>query len=318
DEIHQLGIQTYDKFMLTTDGSAAGFYEQGVIDNMIRIAIEKGVPIIDAYNMATINVARYYNIEYLHGNIATGRIANINFLSHETNPTPVSVLAKGKWVKRDGKNLSDDLYRSLDWEEFELEPLELEWELTVDDLQFSMPFGITMENAVITKPYSISIDVSNDTITNSKDECFFMLVDRNGKWRINTLIKGFAEDLSGLASSFSHTGDIILIGKSKSDMLRAFKRMKEMRGGIVIVENGEIAKEISLPLKGIMSNKKIEDLIVEEKSFVAYLREKGYRFEDPIHSLLFFSTTHLPYIRITPQGMYDVMNKMVLFPTIMR
>lgn len=145
-----------------------------------------------------------------------------------------------------------------------------------------------------------------------------MLVDRNGKWRINTLIKGFAEDLSGLASSFSHTGDIILIGKSKSDMLRAFKRMKEIHGGIVIVENGEIAKEISLPLKGIMSNKKIEDLIVEQKSFVAYLREKGYRFEDPIHSLLFFSTTHLPYIRITPQGMYDVMNKMVLFPTIMR
>ena len=169
--------------MLTTDGSSAGFYEQGVIDNMIRIAIEKGVPVIDAYNMATINVARYYNIEYLHGNIATGRIANINFLSHETNPTPVSVLAKGKWVKRDGKNLSDVLYQSLDWEEFELEPLELEWEPTVDDLQFSMPFGITMENAVITKPYSISIDVSNDTITNSKDECSLCLwtVMENGE-----------------------------------------------------------------------------------------------------------------------------------------
>jgi len=145
-----------------------------------------------------------------------------------------------------------------------------------------------------------------------------MLIDRNGKWRINTLIKGFAEDLSGLASSFSHTGDIILIGKSKADMHRAFNRMKEIGGGIVAVENGEIAKEISLPLKGLMSDKKIEDLIVEQKDFVAYLRKKGYRFEDPMHTLLFFSTTHLPYIRVTPQGMYDVMNKMVLFPTIMR
>ena len=44
-------------------------------------------------------------------------------------------------------------------------------------------------------------------------------------------------------------------------MIRAFKRMKEIGGGIVIVENGEIAKEIPLPLKGIMSNKPIEDLI---------------------------------------------------------
>ena len=123
DEIHQLDIHTYDKFMLTTDGSSAGFYEQGIIDNMIRIAIEKGVPVIDAYNMATINVARYYNIEYLHGNIATGRIANINFLTNETNPTPISVLAKGKWVKRDGKNQSDRLYQPLEWSEFELEPI---------------------------------------------------------------------------------------------------------------------------------------------------------------------------------------------------
>ena len=80
--------------MFTTDGSTASFYEHGIIDNMIKIAIEKGVPVIDAYNMATINVARYYNIEYLHGNIATGRVANINFLTDERNPTPVSVLAK--------------------------------------------------------------------------------------------------------------------------------------------------------------------------------------------------------------------------------
>lgn len=317
DEIHELDIHNYDKFMLTSDGSSAEFYEQGIIDNMIRIAIEKGVPVIDAYNMATINVARYYNIEYLHGNIATGRIANINFLTDEKNPTPVSVLAKGKWVKRDGKNQSD-LYQSLAWDEFGLEPLKLEWDLTMDDLQFSMPVGIIMENAVITKPYSISTDVSYDQLKNSKDECFFMLIDRNGKWRINTILKGFAEDLSGLASTFSHTGDIILIGKSKRDMIKAFERVKEIGGGIVIAENGEIAKEVPLPLKGLMSNKTLEELIVEQKDFVIYMKEKGYHYEDPFHTLLFFSTTHLPYIRITQQGMYDVMNKMVLFPTIMR
>ena len=60
--------------------------------------------LIDAYNMATVNIARYYNIDHLHGNIATGRVANINFLSSIENPTPDSVLAKGKWVKRDGQS----------------------------------------------------------------------------------------------------------------------------------------------------------------------------------------------------------------------
>lgn len=316
-EIHELGITVYDKFMLTTDGSTATFYEEGIIDNMISIAIESGVPVIDAYNMATINVARYHNIEYLHGNIATGRIANINFLTDEKNPTPVSVLAKGKWVKRNGVH-HPELYEPLNWSEYDLEPLVMDWDLTMEDLQFSMPFGISMENAVITKPYSISIDVYNDQLEHSEDECFFMLVDRNGKWRINTLVKGFAKNLSGLATSFSQTGDIILIGKRKSDLLKAFSRMKEIGGGIVIAENGEIIKEISLPLKGLMSMKNIDELIIELKDFDHYLREKGYQFEDPFHSLLFFSTTHLPYIRVTPRGMYDVMKKMVLFPTIMR
>nr|WP_295973515.1 adenine deaminase C-terminal domain-containing protein [uncultured Bacillus sp.] len=317
NEIHKLEITNYDKFMYTTDGSTADFYEQGIIDNLIKIAIDNGVPVIDAYNMATINVARYHNIEYLHGNIATGRIANINFLSDEYNPTPISVLAKGKWVKRDGVSHSE-LYEPLDWNEYDLEPLKLDWDLTMEDLQFSMPFGISMENTVITKPYSISIDAYHDQLEHSEDECFFMLVDRNGKWRINTLVKGFAKELSGLASSFSHTGDIILIGKRKSDLLKAFERMKEIGGGMVIADEGQIIKEISLPLKGLMSDKNIDKLIIELKDFAAYLREKGYLLEDPFHSLLFFSTTHLPYIRVTPRGMYDVMNKMILFPTIMR
>jgi adenine deaminase len=317
DEMHEIGITTYDKCMLTTDGSSASFYEQGIIDQMIRIAIEKGVPIIDAYNMGTVNVAKYYNIEYLHGNIATGRVANINFLTEETNPTPVSVIAKGKWVKREHQ-VVEDAYQPINWRENGLDPLEINWELTMDDLQFSMPFGIQMENAVITKPYSVSIDASYDELPHTHDECFFMLIDRNGKWRINTILKGFASKLSGFVSSFSNTGDLILIGKNKADMMTAFKRMKEMGGGIVAAENGSIVQEIPLPLKGAMSAQSVEELIEVEKQLLTYLKEKGYRFADPIYSLLFFSSTHLPYIRITQRGMYDVMNKMVLFPSIMR
>ncbi|WLR54903.1 adenine deaminase C-terminal domain-containing protein [Mesobacillus subterraneus] len=316
DEIHELDIGVYDRFMMTTDGSSTAFYEKGVMDDLIRIAIEKGVPVIDAYNMATINVARYYNFEHLHGNIATGRVANINILSDELTPNPVSVLAKGQWVKRDGEAIH--AAKEMDWSEMGFDPLKMDWDLTLDDMQFSMPFGIKMENSVITKPYSISIDVSAEELSSKHDECFFMLIDRHGKWRINTMLKGFATSLQGLASSFSNTGDIILIGKSKQDMIAAFNRMKELGGGIVACENGVPVKEIPLRLQGIMSSHPVTELMAEEKKLLEYLKEKGYKFADPIYSLLFFSSTHLPYIRITQEGIYDVMKKTVLFPTIMR
>jgi adenine deaminase len=316
DDMKRLGIQAYDRLMFNTDGSTSTFYEQGITDQMIRIAIDKGVPVIDAYNMATVNIARYYNIDHLHGNIATGRVANINFLSSIEDPTPHSVLAKGVWVKRDGQVM--DAYHSINWDEYGHKPMELDWNLSIDDLQFSMPFGIKMENSVITKPYSIAIDASYDELSKDHDECFFTLLDRNGKWRINTLLKGFATNLSALASSFSNTGDIILIGKNKRDMLAAFERMKELGGGIIMVEEEKVVCEIPLKLNGIMSNLPIKELMNEEKKLLVELKERGYSFSDPVYSLLFFSATHLPYIRITQQGMYDVMNKTVLFPSIMR
>ena len=317
DDMKRLGIEAYDRLMFNTDGSSSTFYEKGITDQMIRMAIEKGVPVIDAYNMATINIARYYKIEHLHGVIATGRIANINFLSSIEDPTPVSVLAKGKWVKRNGVKV-DNIYGEINWDEYGFKPMELDWQLSLDDLQFSMPFGIQMENAVITKPYSISIDASADQLPKESDECYFMLVDRYGKWRINTLLKGFATDLSALASSYSTTGDIILIGKNRHDMINAFNRMKELGGGIVMMEDARVVCEVPLNLSGVMSGLQIEKLIEQEKTLLKELRERGYKFSDPIYSLAFFSATHLPYIRITQQGMYDVMNKSVLFPSIMR
>lgn len=316
EDMKKLGIDQYGSMFFNTDGSTPAFYENGILDMMIRMAIEYGVPVIDAYHMASYNVARYYNIEHLHGIIATGRVASINFLEDEYNPTPISVLSKGKWLKKDGKVFVED--KEIQWEDYGFAPLELDWELSYDDLQFSMPFGIEMINDVITKPYSVSFDVSTDELTTDHDESFLILIGRDGTWRINTMVKGFANKLMGFASSFSSTGDIILIGKNKNDMVCAFNRMKELGGGIVMTEGGEVIHEVPLTLSGFMSEKEMGVLIEEEKKLKELLLERGYPHNDPIYSLLFFSATHLPYIRITQRGIYDVMNKTILFPTIMR
>ncbi|SLL37252.1 Putative adenine deaminase YerA [Mycobacteroides abscessus subsp. abscessus] len=316
-EMKELGIDQYDSFMLTTDGSPSSFYENGHIDQLIRIAMDHGVPLIDAYNMATVNIANYHGIEHLHGNIATGRVANINFLQAKDNPTPVSVLAKGIWVKKDGKAIKE-AYPSVDWEQFDLSPLDIKWNVNSLDMQFSMPFGIKLENAVITKPYSISINVSDAILTEEHDECYFMLLDREGEWRINTLLKGFTKEIGGMASSYTGDGDIVLLGKSHADMITAFERLKEIGGGIVLVKNGKVDIEIPLPLRGMMAAMPMEELIKKEKELLQYIKDRGYRYEDPIYTIVFFTSTHLPYIRITQKGLYDVMNKSVLFPAIMR
>jgi len=314
-EIREMGLDQYDQMTFTTDGSFPSFYEDGVIDRMIAKALEFGVPTMDAYQMASYNVAKHYRIDHYYGMIAPGRVANINFLENENNPTPVSVLSKGQWVKKNGTKVYHG--HPIKWENWGLKPISFHWDLKKEDLQFSMPFGIQMVNNVITKPYSLTRDISLDQLPED-DESFLLLLDRNGQWRVSTVLKGFDNRVQGLASSFSSTGDIVLIGKRKEEMRRAFQRMKEIGGGIVLAENGKVIHEIPLKLSGMMSDQSMEELIKEEKRMKKLLIDRGYSFSDPFYTLLFLSATHLPYIRVTSRGIYDVMKKTILFPTIMR
>ncbi|HEY9577523.1 MAG TPA: adenine deaminase C-terminal domain-containing protein [Pseudobacillus sp.] len=314
-DMKEMGLNQYDMMMFTTDGASPSFYKEGILDWMIARAIEYDIPVIDAYHMASYNVAKYYRIDHLHGMIAPGRIANINILQDELHPSPISVLSKGQWLKREEEILS---FPSIKWEKFDFGPLELDYSLKEEDLQFSMPFGVELINNVITKPYSLEKDMSAEEISTTDDESFLVLLDRQGKWRVNTTLKGFTSKVEGLASSFSNTGDILLIGKCKREMERAFNRMKEIGGGIVLAESGKVIYEIPLELSGLMSTKPFEEVMREEELLKGLLVERGYLYDDPLYTLLFLSSTHLPYIRITPQGMYDVMKKTVLFPTIMR
>ena len=307
-------LNIFDHLMMTTDGATPSFYENGIVDECIRIALDAGVSPIDAYQMASYNVARYYNIATLHGMIATGRYASINILEDELNPTPVSVLSKGVWVKRDG--VEQQAFEPFDWSS--LGELALDFDLTDDDFQFSMPIGIELVNDVITKPFTTNIFPMKNELPKDGDISYLMLVDRKGKWRVNTLIKGFDRNVSGFASSYSATGDLILIGKCMSDMRIALQKLKEMKGGIVLVENGETVADIPLTIAGSMYDGDVQSLIDKEKHLKAMLRERGYMHSDAIYTLLFLQSTHLPYIRITPRGLYDVLKAKVLLPSVMR
>lgn len=316
EEILVENLQTFDNITMTTDGATPAFYENGLMNVCIEIAIEKGVPIADAYRMASQNVANHYRLNEELGSITPGRIANINILKEKKNPHPISVLAKGEWIVKDGDEQSNS--SKIDWAKYEVGPLTFDWDLEMEDLQFSIPIGLHLVNDVIINPYAIETDVTLDVIPSENDDAFLLLIDRKGKWRVNTAIKGFTNQLGALASSYSTTGDIVFIGKSKPDMLLAWERLKELGGGIVLVHKGEILFELPLQLGGSMFNGRMTVLMEKENNLKALLKEYGYRFDDPVYTILFLSATHLPYIRITQQGILDVKKREVLFPAIMR
>ncbi|MFA9558420.1 adenine deaminase C-terminal domain-containing protein [Evansella sp. AB-rgal1] len=315
-ELQKEGFNSYDKLLMTTDGSTPDFMEKGVMDYLIKIAVDNGVPFIDAVNMCTYNVAKHYHMDDVLGMIAPGRIANINLLSSLERPLPESVLGKGQWLRKEDKPCFPKM--EFDWGNYDLQPMQIDWNITKEDLHFSIPVGLEMTNEVILKPYRIDQDLTLDSLREDTDECFFMLLDRKGKWSFTTAIKGFARNIYGMASTFTSSGDIILMGKNKQGLLHAFEALKKQQGGIVLIDKGGPVVSIPLELSGLMSDKPLELMAEKERELKTALRERGYGYEDPIYSLLFFTATHLPYIRVTQKGIFDVKNKKVLFPSIMR
>ncbi|PIC66358.1 adenosine deaminase [Sporosarcina sp. P21c] len=306
-------LDVFDHLMMTTDGSTPSFYREGVMDQCIQIALDAGVSPIDAYQMASYNVARYYDITDLHSVIATGRFATLNFLENEHNPVPTDVLSKGKWVLRD--SMSSDAFKAVDWKA--LPAFELPYELTDEDFTFPSSIGIQMVNDVITKVYESDLDLSSPTIATG-DECYLILLDKNGKWRVNTMLKGFGDNLQGFASSYSNTGDVLLIGQDWQEMKRAFNEIKNIGGGMALAENGGIIETLPLEAAGGLSVQPMEVIIEQELAIRKALRERGYAHGDAIYTLLFLQSVHLPYIRITPVGVLQVMKNELLIPNIER
>lgn len=305
-------LNVFDHLMMTTDGCTPLFYEDGIMDKCIRLALQEGVAPIDAYQMASYNIARYYDMTNLHGVIATGRFATLNILRDEFSPTPESVLAKGTWVKRNSESCYDTLIEYPEFSDY-----SIDFDLTLDDFQFSTPVGITMINDVITKPYTVTLPTDGDLAT-THDESYLVLIDKNGTWRVNTLLKGFATAVKGFASTYSNTGDIIIIGKIIRDMMHAFAEVKRMNGGIALVEDNKVIAKLPLQVAGAFSNEQLDVVIEQERELRQALTERGYEKGDAIYTLLFLMSIHLPYIRITPKGIYDVMKDKVLLPAVMR
>jgi len=129
------------RIMLTTDGSTPAFVaEHGFVDGLVRIAMEEGVPPVEAYRMVTLNPATYYGKDADLGGIAPGRFADILLLEDLTEPRPRAVIARGRLLARDGRLLTR--VPEPPWREIftpRVTRFDRPWRLTPED--FALPPG---------------------------------------------------------------------------------------------------------------------------------------------------------------------------------
>nr|WP_206765338.1 adenine deaminase C-terminal domain-containing protein [Brevibacillus laterosporus] len=317
----ELDLPWSPRMMLTSDGATAPMLRNGVMDYTIRVAIESGMPIEEAYVMATLNPATYYGMDTEIGGIAPGRLADILLLTEKNNPTPETVIANGLIIVQEGQvvakvpksQMSDYVSGSLTMEEM----VSDQWFLFPDKTQAlsldTLPV-ICMINAVISKLDETTVIHNWEELIQIPDAMLAVLIDPKTKQLTKAILRGFAVELEALATSFHASTEFLVLGRNPQSMKAALQEIMASKGGVAIIEKGEVLFHIPLPIGGKMTDESMEIVMEKSERFTTLMKERGYRFDDPIYSLLFFTATHLPFVRFTKAGIYEVKTGSLIYP----
>jgi adenine deaminase len=311
------------RLVMTTDGPAPEFVaEQGLVDGMLRLAVENGVPAMQALQMVTINPATLFRIDGQVGGIGIGRRADLLLLPDLESFRPETVITRGNVVAENGE-LSVPLPR-LDWEEYGSRPrfdagLELDdpalYPQKVSGSEREVP-TIHLRSAVISERRDVRVPVEKDLVTlgGHSDLLHAVLVDRGGTWISRSPLSGLAANLEGLASTYNTTTQLLVLGRRPESMALAARRVRELDGGIVVVRGNEVMYELALPISGMMSDLPFEEVVEENRRLSRVVAEAGYEYHDILYTLLFLTCDFLPALRLTPLGVLDVKSSEVLVP----
>jgi adenine deaminase len=297
--------------MLTADGSMPAFVlEHGFVDHLIRTAMQRGVPPVDAYRMATLNPSTYFGKDTDLGGIAPGRYADICILRDLEEPRPETVIARGRVAARDGRTLLPIPEPS--WRRVFTTPearLIVSWRARAED--FRLPDRPTLP---VLRLVSAVITRVEDRAPQPTD-LHAALVDRRGGWVAPALIAGFGERVDGLATTISTDFNILALGRRPESIARAVNRLLALRGGVVLVDDDKVTWELPLPLGGIMTAAELPEAAARERELSRRLAERGYTFHEPLFTLFFLSADFLPAARLTPRGVWDVKAARILLPS---
>lgn len=321
------------RFMPTTDGTSPAFIEQNWnIASIAEQLITKGIDPFTAVRMLTSNPAAYFRIDHDSGSLTPGRAADIVVTKGFNLSHPQMVLIDGKVVYNSDATAEENRapFRSSPLTGMRKTYFASGWRVTPEMFAVSVPEGkgktkeggeilfpvIEMVNSIITRRLDLLLPVADGVITAGDANPGLLkvaLLDMRRR-RIGTgFIKGLAHDLEGFASSTCcNLGVIVVIGSSDRAMALAANRVLEMEGGMAVVEDESITWEIGLELPGELTNLSFAEVARLSEELEVLARQKGYSWGDFFHSMHFLPCDFLPYIRISTEGIFDVLRDEII------
>jgi len=295
---------------VTDDRHPDDLMDEGHIDHLIRMAIDQGLDPIVAIQMATINPAEYFGLKEL-GAITPGRRADLVLFDDFKNFRILKVWRGGKLVAEDGKIIP--------WER-PPRPITLRSSMNInwDGVDFRIPAEGSrirviqvVPGQIITRKLVVEPKIADGYVVSDveRDILKMAVIERHmasgnmGKG----FVKGFGLKKGALASSVAHDShNIVVVGVTDEDMMKAVKEIEAMKGGLVAVADGQVLARLPLPIAGLMSEAPIQQVRADLEKLKEATQAMGCTLKEPFMAMSFLALPVIPELKLTDKGLVDV------------
>jgi len=304
------------RLILVTDGMAPDDVQRdGHIDFVVRRAISLGLSPVQAIQAVTLNPATYSGLEQEIGGIAPGRCADFALLEDLEQVRVRMTIIGGEVVAQEGESLVKTRPISLPGDT--MKSLRLNPTVTPEAFRISCP----QPSAKIRVMELVNSNITAERILKVRSKKGFLEADPAGDLmkvavferygEVGKITLGFLKGLGARVGAVGTTAcldenTLMVAGSDDRDMARCANVLIEAGGGMAVVDKGEVAVKLELPVGGIFSLRPWQEMGEGLARIHRCLRERGSPFPKPIYALMFLSFVTLPALRITARGLVAV------------
>ena len=282
-------VSDFGRLAFISDGVEPGDLVAGrSLNHVVELAVASGMPIARAIRLASRNVAERFGLGRWLGGLAPGMLADLMLLPQDSQSVrPALVLVGGRTVQpARPHSYPDEMRQTMRLEE-------------VDPAWLAHPGRGRWRAMEIVAPL-----VTREVESDGTDSVVATAIDRMGRARgFRGLVRGLG--LSGGACAVSAAWDspcLVVVGDSADDMAVAIRRLRELRGGAVVVARGEVRAEWRAELGGVLSLAPAAEVVSQVTAVNGALAALGCRWPNSLLTIETLTTGVIPHLRLWAEG----------------
>lgn len=298
--------------LATDDRHPQDLISQGSINHLVKLAVAAGTDLAWVLQMATINAASYFRLADL-GAVAPGYRADLLVFDNLEDWRPAMVFKDGQLAAKNGKSL----LMNFSVEDKAVRNTLSLGELSKDKLRLAATSSMArviglVPHQLVTTDLALSVPVIQGEFVadTSRDIVKLAVWERHnatGKVGVG-LLQGLGLKKGAIASTIAHDAhNLVVVGVDDEDIMLAVKAVEDIQGGLAIAGEGELLGTLPLPLAGLMTDLDIGAVQAKLAELHISARKLGVKQEfDPFMTLAFLSLPVIPALKLTAEGLVDV------------